>query len=122
MMTSLLYSQKLSSDTLRCVPVSSLRNALIVKAKYDQCQEVVKNCRDSITILNKLVLTQDSSIEIKTKEIVLLKTNQTLYNGTIKEKDEMIETYKKKYLKEKKLKIFGFSVGGLGILLGLLVL
>ena len=122
MMTSLLYSQKLSSDTLRCVPVSSLRNALIVKAKYDQCQEVVKNCRDSITILNKLVLTQDSSIEIKTKEIVLLKTNETLYNGTIKEKDEMIETYKKKYLKEKKLKIFGFSVGGLGILLGLLVL
>ena len=122
MMTSLLYSQKLSSDTLRCVPVSSLRNALIVKAKYDQCQEVVKNCRDSITILNKLVLTQDSSIEIKTKEIVLLKTNQTLYNGTIKEKDEMIETYKKKYLKEKKLKIFGFSVGGLGILLGLFVL
>lgn len=122
MMTSLLFSQRLSSDTVRCVPVSSLRNALIVKAKYDQCQEVVKNCRDSITILNKLVLTQDSSIEIKTKEIVLLKTNQTLYSGTIKEKDEMIETYKKKYLKEKKLKIFGFSIGGLGILLGLFVL
>ena len=41
---------------------------------------------------------------------------------TIKNKDAIVETYKKKYQKEKKMKMVGFGVGGLGILLGLFVL
>ena len=122
MMTSLTYSQKLSNDSIRCVPVSTLRHALVIKAQNDQCQEVVKGCRDSITILNKLVLSQDELIKIKSEKIGLLEENQRLLSETIKNKDAIVETYKKKYQKEKKMKMVGFGVGGLGILLGLFVL
>jgi hypothetical protein len=122
MTTSLTYSQKLSNDSIRCVPVSALRHALVIKAQNDQCQEVVKGCRDSISLLNKLVISQDELIKIKTEKIALFEENQRLYIETIKNKDAIVETYKKKYQKEKKLKVVGFGIGGLGILLGLLVL
>ena len=84
MMTSLTYSQKLSNDTIRCVPVSTLRHALLIKAQNDQCQEVVKNCRDSITILTKIVNNQDTLIKIKTEKVVLYEKNQSLYDETLK--------------------------------------
>jgi hypothetical protein len=122
MMTSLTYSQKLSNDTIRCVPVSTLRHALLIKAQNDQCQEVVKSCRDSITILTKIVNNQDTLIKIKTEKVVLYEKNQTLYDETLKNKDAIVDSYKKMYQKQKKLKIFGFGIGGLGILLGLFVL
>lgn len=122
MMTSLAFSQKPSSDTIRCVPVSTLRHALMIKAQNDQCQEVVKNCRDSITILNKLVLTQDTLIDIKTEKIVLFEKNQSLYDETLKNKDAIVDSYKKMYQKQKTRTIFGYGVGVLGILLGLFVL
>ena len=122
MTTSLTYSQKLSNDSIRCVPVSALRNALVIKAQNDHCQEVVKGCKDSLTILNKLVVSQDELIKIKTEKISLLEENQRLLLETIKNKDAIVEVYKKKYQKEKKMKVVGFGVGGLGILLGLLVL
>ena len=122
MMTSLAFSQKPSSDTIRCVPVSTLRHALMIKAQNDQCQEVVRNCRDSITILNKLVLTQDTLIDIKTQKIVLFEKNQSLYDETLKNKDAIVDSYKKMYQKQKTRTIFGYGVGVLGILLGLFVL
>ena len=122
MTTSLTYSQKLSNDSIRCVPVSALRHALVIKAQNDQCQEVVKGCRDSISLLNKLVISQDELIKIKTEKIALLEENQRLYIETIKNKDAIVETYKKKYQKEKKMKVVGSGIGGLGILLGLFVL
>ena len=93
-----------------------------MKVKYDQCQEVLKNCRDSITILNKLVLTQDTLLIIKDEKIISFEKNQSLYNETLKNKDGIADSYKKMYEKQKKLTIFGYSIGGLGILLGLLVL
>lgn len=122
MTTSLTYSQKLSNDSIRCVPVSALRHALVIKAQNDQCQEVVKGCRDSIKILNELVLNQDQLIKIKSDKIALYEDNMKLHAEVIKNKDAIVDVYKKKYQKEKKLKILGFSVGGLGILLGLFVL
>lgn len=122
MTTSLTYSQKLSNDSIRCVPVSALRHALVIKAQNDQCQEVVKGCRDSIKILNELVLNQDQLIKIKSDKIALYEDNMKLHEEVIKNKDAIVDVYKKKYQKEKKLKILGFSVGGLGILLGLFVL
>jgi regulator of replication initiation timing len=79
-----------------------LRHALVIKAQNDQCQEVVKGCRDSISLLNKLVISQDELIRIKTEKIALLEENQRLYIETIKNKDAIVETYKKKYQKEKK--------------------
>jgi hypothetical protein len=99
-----------------------LRHALVIKAQNDQCQEVVKGCRDSIFLLNKLVISQDELIKIKTEKIALLEENQRLYIETIRNKDAIVETYKKKYQKEKKMKVVGFGIGGLGILLGLFVL
>lgn len=122
MTTSLTYSQKLSNDSIRCVPVSALRHALVIKAQNDQCQEVVKGCRDSIKILNALVLNQDELIKIKSDKISLYEDNMKLHEEVLKNKDAIVEVYKKKYKKEKKMKIFGFGVGGLGILLGLFVL
>jgi regulator of replication initiation timing len=72
--------------------------------------------------LNKLVISQDELIKIKTEKIALLEENQRLYIETIRNKDAIVETYKKKYQKEKKMKVVGFGIGGLGILLGLFVL
>ena len=100
MMTSLTYSQKLSNDTIRCVPVSTLRHALLIKAQNDQCQEVVKSCRDSITILTKIVNNQDTLIKIKTEKVVLYEKNQTLYDETLKNKDAIVDSYKKMYQKQ----------------------
>lgn len=122
MMTSLAFSQKHSSDTIRCVPVSTLRHALIIKAQNDQCQEVVKTCRDSITILSKIVDNQDTLIKIKTEKIVLFEKNQSLYDETLKNKDAIVDSYKKMYQKQKKQKIFAYGIGCIGILLGLFVL
>ena len=121
MMTSLSYSQKLSSDSIRCVPIHRLRNALIVNSKYNKCREEVSTCRDSIIILNKLVLSQDSMIKIKSDKIVLYEKNETDYKEKVKNNEAIAESYKQQYLKQKKLKIFGYSVGVLGILLGIFV-
>lgn len=94
----------------------------MIKVQNDQCQEVLKNCRDSITILNKLVINQDTLINIKDEKIALFEKNQSLYDETLKNKDAIVESYKKMYQKQKRRTIFGYSVGGVGILLGLLVL
>jgi TATA-binding protein-associated factor Taf7 len=94
----------------------------MIKVQNDQCQEVLKNCRDSITILNKLVINQDTLINIKDEKIALFEKNQSLYDETLKNKDAIVESYKKMYQKQKRRTIFGYSIGGVGILLGLLVL
>jgi TATA-binding protein-associated factor Taf7 len=94
----------------------------MIKVQNDQCQEVLKNCRDSITILNKIVVNQDTLINIKDEKIALFEKNQSLYVETLKNKDAIVESYKKMYKKQKRRTIFGYSVGGVGILLGLLVL
>jgi hypothetical protein len=94
----------------------------MIKVQNDQCQEVLKNCRDSITILNKIVVNQDTLINIKDEKIALFEKNQSLYDETLKNKDAIVESYKKMYQKQKRRTIFGYSVGGVGILLGLLVL
>ena len=94
----------------------------MIKVQNDQCQEVLKNCRDSITILNKLVINQDTLLNIKDEKIALFEKNQSLYDETLKNKDAIVESYKKMYQKQKRRTIFGYSIGGVGILLGLLVL
>jgi len=94
----------------------------MIKVQNDQCQEVLKNCRDSITILNKIVVNQDTLINIKDEKIALFEKNQSLYDETLKNKDAIVESYKKMYQKQKRRTIFGYSIGGVGILLGLLVL
>lgn len=114
---SLAFSQKLSSDTIRCVPVSTLRHALIIKSQNDQCQETLKNCRDSITLLNKLVMSQDTLVKIKTEKIMLYEKNEQHYNETIKTKDEIVDTYKKQYQKQRNLKWVGYGVGVIGFIL-----
>ena len=75
-MISSIYSQKLSNDTVRCVPISTLRHALVVKQQFDHCQSVLSNCRDSITILTKIITEQDSLIEIKNQKIKIHELNE----------------------------------------------
>ena len=121
-MISSIYSQKLSNDTVRCVPISTLRHALVVKQQFDHCQSVLSNCRDSITILTKIITEQDSLIEIKNQKIKIHESNVTHYEEIQKNKDAIIDVYKIKYTKEKTKKIIGYGVGVLGIFLGLFVL
>jgi len=121
-MISSIYSQKLSNDTVRCVPISTLRHALIVKQQFDQCQGLLANSRDSIIVLNKLVAEQDSLIQIKNKKIQIHESNVSHYEEIQKNKDAIIDVYKIKYVKEKTKKIIGYGVGVLGIFLGLFVL
>ena len=121
-MMSSIYSQKLSNDTVKCVPISTLRHALIVKQQFDHCQSMLSNCRDSITILNKLVSEQDSLINIKNQKIYIHEKNASHYEEIQKNKDAIIDIYKKKYVREKVKKYIGYGVGLVGIFLGVFVL
>lgn len=120
MLTSPILSQNSSNDNC-VVPCITLKNALIMKTDFEKTKLVLSEARDSISIMNKLILSQDSLLVIKDGKIEIYKQNENNYTQVIKLKDDMIAVYEKKYKKEKRLKNIGFSTAGLSILLSLLI-
>ena len=121
MMTLPLFSQKLSNDSFRCVPVSALKNALIMKSEFDKTKIILSDCRDSILILNKMTTTQDSIILIKEQKIKVLNNDIDTYKDIVITKDNIIDIKDKEISKTKKQRNIGYGVGALSILLSLLI-
>ena len=101
MMTLPTFSQSRSNDSIRCVPVSQLRNALKMKSDFEVCKLELMDARDSVTVLSKIVSSQDSLIATKTETNKILTSNidnlnQTvvLKDGVIGEKDKVIKKVK----------------------------
>jgi hypothetical protein len=92
-----------------------------MKTDFEKTKLVLSEARDSISIMNKLILSQDSLLVIKDGKIEIYKQNENNYTQVIKLKDDMIAVYEKKYKKEKRLKNIGFGTAGLSILLSLLI-
>lgn len=121
MMTLPLFSQKPSTDSIKCVPVSALRNALIMKSEFDKTKIVLSECRDSVSILNKIVTSQDSLIVIKDQKISLLTDNINNYKEVVVNKDNIIGVKDEEIKKIKKQRNVGYGVGALSILLSILI-
>jgi hypothetical protein len=121
MMTLPLFSQKPSSDSIRCVPVSALRNAMIMKTEFDKTKIILSDCRDSISILNNIVLTQDTLISTKEQKIKVLSDNIVNYEEIVTKKDEIIGLKDKEIKYFKKQRNIGYGVSALAIILSLLI-
>lgn len=121
MMTLPLLSQKPSSDSIKCVPVSALRNAMIMKTEFDKTKVILSDCRDSISILNNVVLSQDSLILTKENKIQVLSDNIVNYKEIVSTKDDIISIKDKEIKHFKKQRNVGYGVGVLSILLSLLL-
>ena len=118
-MMSPIYSQK-SSQTLSkdscIVPVSTLRNALVVLHQRNNCYQEIKIVRDSVLITNQQLLLKDSIISNKNQTINLYIDSEKKYVETVKLKESIAEEYKKAYIRQRNLKWGGLAVGALGII------
>ena len=115
-----LYSQKVSSDTC-CVPCNALRKAIIVKQERIYCGTQLGFARDSISTMQEIIFAKDTIILHRDSSIVHYKTNEENYKKVIKEKDSIIETYKKEINRLNASKIVAYAVGIVSIITGLLL-
>ena len=118
-MMSPIYSQKnsqtLSKDSC-IVPVSTLRNALIVLNQRNNCYEQIKIVRDSVSIMGQQLLIKDSIISNNNQTINLYIDNEKKYLETVKLKESIAEEYKKAFIRQRNLKWGGIAVGALGVI------
>ena len=117
----LASSQTLSNDEQCCVPCIALKNALLVKTERDFLKTQIEITRDSISVLDKVVLKQDIVIKTQDKTISLYKKNEASYLQLIDNKDEEIGLNKVEIKKQKRAKIVSYIVGGTCIVLSLLL-
>jgi hypothetical protein len=118
-MTSPLYSQKASIDTC-CVPCTTLRKALIIKEERTYCGKQLGFARDSITVLQQVILHKDTIISFKDSTIATYVKNENNYKGIITNKDSIIKEYKKAYLSQKIQKYIAYGVSSIILLVGIL--
>ena len=117
----LANSQTLSNDEQCCVPCIALKNALLVKTERDFLKTQIGITRDSILVLDKVVLKQDIVIKTQDKSINLYKQNELNYTQIIDNKDEEIQLYKNDIKKHKRAKVVSYIVRGTCIILSLLL-
>jgi hypothetical protein len=118
-MMSPIYSQKSSQTSSKdscIVPVSTLRNALVVLYQRNNCYQEIKIVRDSVLITNQQLLLKDSIIGNKNQTINLYIDSEKKYIETVKLKESIAEEYKKAYIRQRNLKWGGFAAGALGII------
>ena len=118
-MMSPIYSQKsspnLSKDSC-IVPVSTLRNALLVLQQRNNCYEEIKIVKDSVSIMSQQLVLKDSIISNNNETINLYIDSEKKYVETVKLKESIAEEYKRAYIKQRNLKWGGFAVGALGVI------
>jgi hypothetical protein len=119
---SQIYSQTnlQTSDEKVIVPVSTLKNALIVLEQRNYCYSNLEIVRDSVTNLSEIIKNKDTVIFNQTSIIGYKDSIITNYDKIVKNKDSEIKIYKNLYRKEKMFKWGGFS--GVIVLLGLLII
>jgi len=118
-MMSPIYSQKSSQTSSKdscIVPVSTLRNALVVLNQRNNCYQEIKIVRDSVSIMSQQVLLKDSIIGNNNQTINLYIDSEKKYVETVKLKESIAEEYKKAYIRQRNLKWGGFAAGALGVI------
>lgn len=118
-MMSPIYSQKSSQNLSKdscIVPVSTLRNALLVLKQRNNCYDEIKIVRDSVSIMSQQLVLKDSIISNKDQTINLYIDSEKKYIETVKLKESIADEYKRAYIKQRNLKWGGFAVGALGVI------
>ena len=115
-----LYSQKVSSDTC-CVPCNALRKAITVKEERVYCGKQLGFARDSISTMKEIISAKDTIILHRDSSIAEYKANEINYKQVIKEKDSIIETYKKENKRLNAAKIVAYAVSIASMISGLLL-
>jgi len=118
-MMSPIYSQKSSQNLSKdscIVPVSTLRNALLVIKQRNNCYEEIKIVRDSVSIMSQQLILKDSIISNKNKTINLYIDSEKKYIETVKLKESIAEEYKRAYIKQRNLKWGGIAIGAIGVI------
>ena len=95
-MISSASSQQRLSDSTVIVPIKSLKNALLVKADRDNLKKEIVVARDSISVMEKVILKQDTALFICDTTRIVLESKIGDLKGTIKAKDGQIEERNKK--------------------------
>ena len=115
-------SQTLSSTSTECVvPCKALKNALLLKEEYDLKKTQLWIATDSIRYLREIVVNKDVLISNKDREIFLMKSNEEAYKGIVKEKDNQISEYKRKYKSAKVQQYVGYGFGVVAAVVGLVI-
>ena len=123
MMISSVLSQQRLSDSTVIVPIKSLKNALLVKADRDNLKKEIVVARDSISVMEKVILKQDTALFICDTTRIVLESKIGDLKGTIKAKDGQIEERNKKISDlESKFKgaIVALGLASLGFIIALL--
>ena len=101
MILSSVNSQQLSSDSTVIVPVKSLRKALLVKAERDDLKNQLIVARDSISVMDSIIIQQDDIIMVLDSTRTVLddqigdyQATITAKNGIIHEQDQKITALK----------------------------
>ena len=118
-MMSPIYSQKSSPNLNKdscIVPVSTLRNALLVLQQRNNCYEEIKIVRDSVSIMSQQLVLKDSIISNNNKTINLYIDSEKKYVETVKLKESIAEEYKRAYIKQRNLKWGGIAIGKIGVI------
>jgi len=123
MMISSVLSQQRLSDSTVIVPIKSLKNALLVKVDRDNLKKELVVARDSISVMEKVILKQDTALFICDTTRIVLESKIGDLKGTIKAKDGQIEERNKKISDlESKFKgaIVALGLASLGFIIALL--
>ena len=123
MMISSVLSQQRLSDSTVIVPIKSLKNALLVKVDRDNLKKELVVARDSISVMEKVILKQDTALFICDTTRIVLESKIGDLKGTIKAKDGQIEERNKKISDlESKFKgaIVTLGLASLGFIIALL--
>lgn len=121
MVTSHVSSQMLSIDSACCVPCSTLKKALFVKAERDYLRNQIGVVRDSVSILSYIVDQQDSLISYKDTQISLFKKNEVKFNEVLINKDKQIHLYDEKLTDVTRQRNAAGALAILSLILGIFV-
>jgi hypothetical protein len=116
-------SQQRLSDSTVIVPIKSLKNALLVKIDRDNLKKELVVARDSISIMEKVILRQDTALFVCDTTRLVLEGKIEDLKGTIKAKDGQINERNKKITDlESKFKgaIVALGLASLGFIIILL--
>jgi len=116
-------SQQRLSDSTVIVPIKSLKNALLVKIDRDNLKKELVVARDSISIMEKVILKQDTALFVCDATRLVLEGKIEDLKGTIKAKDGQINERNKKITDlESKFKgaIVALGLASLGFIIILL--
>jgi len=114
----LVSSQTSLNKDSCCVPCSTLKHALLMKADFDFTKSQLSIARDSVSILKRISNTQDLDIKAKNSTIMFYMQNESKYDQLLLNKDKEIDLFKKQLKKQKLSKRVIITIGVASLLFG----